>query len=500
MRRQRWIILSSKMDLARLVLARQPIAKLNTLSRLIQSSRFQLTWIVVHGLNSADTTTNSVILELSTTFGELSTESITYVPVDYIIYRSIFLREWRAFQYFSNYESGGYNYPPPEFWYGLESGIPEIQAFVLANGYMNLNQDVQKFMHQVRGMIGVKSEFGAQENYPMDSPRDFQRYRFLRDLGDSSKIPWTPKIKEILRDFVRRLTELSRLRLDDVNDDLVRIEGALQIPRTFDKYETRSVTYKVEFIKSILGYMPSLEKNEEADRIYNIPPAYGPRTVPLVSGYYFPLIEGLNNGTYKDPVAVLEAAFNLFAYDLIHYLIYTMRFQGIITDTRSVNMRIGLREVLCARRCLSDNIIISHMDELLITRYRVIAGDVLEDVEAKYVDRIGVYNPGPIISERDNSVRRVVQGSVAYDPKATLDYGFNIYRSGRYLMYLRGQGFIVEDVSEVLKFPDYPTETEIDRYPVLAPVKQKILEIRASRDQLYQTILTELVNEKRQMT
>lgn len=486
------------MDLLRLVLARQPVSKLIALGRLIQSPRFQASWINAHDFSLREVAKGSGIPQSSTTFGELSPQSTLYIPVKYLIYRSIFLRQWRAFHHLSNVESGG-----DSFWYAIESGVPEIQAFALANAHVSLDRDIQKFMHVTRGMIGAESEFGPQEDYPNASPRDFQRNEFLQGLGDASRIPWTPRIREVLTGFIGQLTQLSQRLL---GESLPRIEGTLRIPRTFGDYEgPATIDYKIEFIKSILKE-PTFEKNEEADRVYNTTPMYGPRTVLIASGYYFHIVEWLRAGRYE-AAAILEVAFNLFAYDLIRYIIYGLKFEGVVTDKRSYAPPVGLDAVLCARRCLADLAILSHMDELLVTRYRVIAGDVLEDAEASLADRVSVYNPGPINSARDSVKIYGVQGLIAYDPKQILEHRYRnipanyliqFYDSAEYSIYLRGQGFVERHRRDgVLRFPDYPTDEEIARYPVLASVKQKLLEIRNYRNGLYQKILAELVNERR---
>lgn len=130
------------MDLLRLVMARQPLDKLDTLRRLVSNWKFiYLRLITVNRKTESDfAELVQYARDVKLWFqyfmyccyqGELSSSARKMVPAKLLLERALFLRQWGAFFYFFKYSA----YNSRVLWKALKSDNPEIQALVLAGSW-----------------------------------------------------------------------------------------------------------------------------------------------------------------------------------------------------------------------------------------------------------------------------------------------------------------------------------------------------------------------------
>ena len=111
------------MDLLRLVLAKQPLDRLLNLPVLADSKTFVRAFQQPF---DREGWTNDFIGH-ATTRGELCRESMCLVSCGNLRNRAVFLRDAKWYKFFRN---GGEE--DLDFWYAIESGIPEIQSQAIA--------------------------------------------------------------------------------------------------------------------------------------------------------------------------------------------------------------------------------------------------------------------------------------------------------------------------------------------------------------------------------
>lgn len=116
------------MDLLRLVLSHQPLQRLLQLHNLLGDIRFRSIRARFVNTRSSDASTASTYIRDCVAEGELIKEATKYVPLDELVYRSMFLHDVEMYFQLAK------NAPLNDVYMALKTGVPEIQAFALALG------------------------------------------------------------------------------------------------------------------------------------------------------------------------------------------------------------------------------------------------------------------------------------------------------------------------------------------------------------------------------
>ena len=209
-----------KMDLLRLVLARQSANSLLRLPRLLVSRSFRTMRAEQFGYEDLPH-----FIECTSSSGELSERTIDHIPPDYIVARAIFLRDAER------YLSVVGEVSKLDFWLAMESGIPEIQA---------------KALSIYIASIKILEKGGREGKVNRDT---------LSSYNDLTSVPWTPRLREIIRDL------LPTYHFEE------EISGFLSL----DMDETSmSFDYYVGVCKNFLCGKETTEEHSHLTRLYGI--------------------------------------------------------------------------------------------------------------------------------------------------------------------------------------------------------------------------------------
>lgn len=150
-------LVMERMDLLRLVLAKQPLDRLFDFPVLLRSGHFLRTRRLTVNVRKE----KPDYIKQCTMEGELCRFSFAYTTCQNLRNRAVFLRNAEAYRFFYNKTE-----EDQDIWYAVESGIPEIQAQALA------------------------SISGGNADY------------FLSKFNDLSAIPWTKQLKKIVEELL----------------------------------------------------------------------------------------------------------------------------------------------------------------------------------------------------------------------------------------------------------------------------------------------------------
>lgn len=394
------------MDLLRLVLARQPMARLVSLPRLLWSPRFEAVWRSLRGIH---THRGKSLIQLATLAGDISPDSQIFAAAEDILNRTIFLRRPDMYGYFILIDQSKI-----DFWYALSSGIPEIQAHAIL----------------VAGQLGMDS-----------------RLRMMHTLGDSLSIPWTQSLR----------AEIGNLLPKSGNyPGIGKIYGAAQLPLPYDfsQKERQVVSYFNGFTRSILR---GGDTTEYVPEISSILGALSDENAHLLDedvirfGYlyrqpnihvfqiYVEAVVGIVYTKLKE--LATSGAITVAQIDLNHGpLQYLYDTQMILTED----------VILRARRCLADKDIVGILLPEVVARYKVIAGYLVDDAVGADL-RMATGNPGPGTQSMPVSIGETsIAGCKMFDPiwSIEIDQQYKVYsglgRLARRVAFARGQSWMVK--------------------------------------------------------
>ena len=291
-----------------------------------------------------DVPKSGVALELVATYqGDISSESHGHMGLEHLIQRSIFIRDGNTYRRLA--DSGSRR---KEFWYAMESGIPEIQAWALV----------------------CMSE-------TMDDS--------LYDISDTSSIPWTLNLDKQINLLLN-----NRVPKSHQKDAFSMIAGAVG-----RKVQVLDFHYVVERVKRLLDHQPCMKMNNSAEKFLASVMKQSPGLVEsrtfIRSGYYFPLRKVLEGYWMRDDI--IGIAFEEFAYPLLHYIAHEVHFDKKV-QYESIKPTVSRRNVIWIRKCLDDPEIRKLMGENVLRDYRVLSGECMNSEAADRVIRRVVANPG----------------------------------------------------------------------------------------------------------
>lgn len=363
------------MDLLRLVLARQPAAKLVQFQRLSRDPIFRRTRQRIFDIRS---TKIKNLVEESTLAGDLSPESQLYAVPSQLANRAIFLCNPGVYHIFADLESISM-----DFWKAMESGIPEIQARAIVI---------------LRNMI---------PDWAFSS---------LQKLNNSAMIPWTPALRQ---EIAISVTQLQQAAENDTPSEMFRILGllGLPLPGGISSHKIYAITlYYVEKIRYTLRWRPQFEYDSRLASDLADMRMYGDIAVALLrSGYFYPLlIELRDNLEYIVREAVEIYSFEFLGYVVDNFDLSTLPKIGRDITHGSTLGPITILTVERVRACLNDPKIVALLTDEMLDEYMIIAGYPVTGNTVTFHKVIG--NPGG--SGKDgNSYRPVsIQSAVMYDP------------------------------------------------------------------------------------
>ena len=364
------------MDLLRLVLARQPVAKLTTFQKLLQSRLFVQTRAQIYDLPPGDPVKTSVLA------GDLCPGAEEIVEHGMLLIRACFLRSSALFLHYSWANRGSL-----DFWYALGTGIPEIQ------------NEAFRVM--------------------MDSPA----YAFqLNSIEDEASIPWTSDLKVRFRGLLERLRKTKGI-LSEISSQVWGIAEIKLTAEQFQKLDSAdAIDYLAAWVRSILKYEITTEIVPEVELLLNTNKinitSYVYAKMCIKMGYLhhlMPYIIGLN---LDEVTKIVAAAFWAVNYSVLLLVANS----GASVIVRNVNndlatpYSVTVKQAEDARKCLQTPQILQMMGPDLVEYYRIIAGEIFHsDFESSY--RMTAGNPGPTTTNVPDDRSISIQGIVIYDPE-----------------------------------------------------------------------------------
>lgn len=367
------------MDLLRLVLARQPMAKLVFLPRLLESERFIS--IRMKTVNTKSRIEGEDYESQCAREGEIFPNAMVSVDEPYLLYRSIFLLQPAAVKHFSKYPFGY-----KDFWYALSTGVPEIWDT-------------------------------AFEWLPWD-------ISLLKDYNSLYELPWNDDLRSRFQSFFsgRDLERLDR-QGKELIAPLIGLSGLSYSGEFLASYIAGSVRRLLDG-KVVLTRIPEVEnllnrigtQEKFSSSISGMWKYYA--KVYAEAGYLYRIIKDLNETTDHDDWAV-DVALQVANEELLVYLsehAYSPRLSR--SYTLGDNVKITRQFVERVRRILANERIQKEklFSQDMLLSYQIIAGDIL-NIRVGESLRKKVGNPGPVKREHFEYEPRSLQALVVYDPR-----------------------------------------------------------------------------------
>lgn len=421
------------MDLLRLILARQPIARLLSLPTLLRSPAFGRIRDGIYNLRGKGGQEVKSILS-----GDLCYETANTIPGRLSTCRAIFLRNQDAFLHYAREDDRGL-----DFWYALGSGIPEIQAYALAWMSMKLKQD-------------------AREDYRMVG--DITTILF--GIEDPSTIPWNTTLYSQFKNLVQIAMKGPYGRLGFLCG-VAGIDLSLDSRSTLDYINRRD--YLIQRVRTALDYREIFTREAT---VYNFLYSHDAVYISTMEktnihlhvrmGYFHQIMEKIDDTNSPDLIIhVVNEALDTICYPLLESLTWGNYTKGLEQLGRSVggNTHITSRkDAENARKCLDNPAIVKLMSQKMVNIYRVIAGDIFEDVvESPYRQVSG--NPGKNFNGIPSSAS--IESAVIYDPNWVISIENDQYLETRAVKYNAARGHISQIRSKFLvSHTTVPQETE----------------------------------------
>lgn len=232
------------MDLLRLVLCHQPLDRLLGLPQLLKQKPFILVRRAVTSTEGKGE--GQDYIQQCTSRGELCRLSVLYSTCGLLRNRAVFLRDAKWYRFFRHYEEDEW-----DFWYAIESGIPEIQASVIS-----------KLVRRP----------------------PIQRVEALSNYNSLESIPWTP---QLVGEISSLLSDISIRKLVPPHK-LLYLCGYLGFPmKRCTKNGLDEHFYRNGFIDMTLKHQFTVGKNSVVESLY------GKNTEALYSVLYLPEIKRL---------------------------------------------------------------------------------------------------------------------------------------------------------------------------------------------------------------
>ena len=387
------------MDLLRLVLARQSLDRLLDFPVLLGREPFLQTRRLYINTGSW----NPDYLLQCTLDGELCRLSALRATCGNLRNRAVFLRDAKWYKFFRNAREDNF-----DFWYAIESGIPEIQAQALA----------------------------------ISSFRDAQLISALCTFNDLHAIPWTPQLKEEIRALVLKI-DAARVRLSSPEawkfGNLLYLYGYLDIPLPPGLQDlVNERIYYTGLMDLLLEDKFTVERNETVDYIQKHTRAgYFPAYLPQVQSLAMLSAprEMLDPGSFL--VQIVKAAIMTASGILELHKLYPEVFQYCINlylDWAGMTLRRAV--VVRVRNYLDDPEFTAIFDGTpIIAPYRIVAGYYVPGRTDLQVLRLNVANLQEHPKEASLQAKyRSVQQLVLYRPWSMSTR----YPAGR-TAFLRGQ-------------------------------------------------------------
>ena len=377
------------------------MAKLEELPALLRSQAFKKVWYRVRILNPHLMSTP--LQMMATYWGDLSPDSQLYMQHSFLGARAIFLLSPGKYDYFQNLSGN-----TETFWSAIETGIPEIQARAIVT---------------------------------MQDKQDWDTADFL-GLNEPAEIPWTNSLRQQISPLVATFLKTPYASGDsyirEYKYPVARLCGIMNMPLPWAEEE---MIYHIEKIRGLLNYQEVLGYRQNIER--ELRPTWSKQysnSVCVYSGYYAPLLPNIR----ESQGTILLRAFDAFAYTLIHHIVHDLKYGVVlgglpagVSLQRTVISRTDIRRI---RQCLDDEKIRSFMGSDLLVRYRVLAGEEVDE-PADAQDRAIVQNPGPytpiqpgpyISRYSSYPVSNSPQGWVFFVPQysASPTYGLAFYARG----------------------------------------------------------------------
>ena len=322
------------MDLLRLVLARQSMAKLISMEKLLRDKRFVYLRETLYNIppKSDKVVRNSVLS------GDLEPNSATYEKNGMLLIRACFLRDVQAFLYFSPYNRGDL-----DFWYALGTGIPEIQDEAL------------RIMKNV-----------SESLYQFDS------------IEDEASVPWTADLKKKFKDLLLTLDKVWGLKIPMIAFGIAGI--SLPRDRVISLDEDNYHYYMIARVRSELNYDQVYHQVKEVEsllRDYDWEYLSPSKELAYARmGYFYPLFQEEDSQKLRK---ILKIGLLLVNYDLLLFTLSRSKksYESLVTETKYGRYRYAVttKMMINARKCLDDPRILAIMSDNVIAQYRIMAGE-----------------------------------------------------------------------------------------------------------------------------
>lgn len=389
------------MDLLRLVLARQPMAKLREFPVLLRDIRFLSTRVAVVNVKKTFNPEQQY-REVCTLEGELFPESKGVVEKKDLCNRAIFLLNTDVLNYFSEGEQN------MDFWYALSTGNPEIQQIA----------------------------FRWLDNDPY----------ILSTCNDLESIPWTEGLREALKqksDLIRKCFD-HRVNMEQT----VLLMGFLELAFPGFGWHWAYITGYCKY-KLLSQGGSTLEKDVDIEKMFSIIPQEGfiydsallqrqwkAMVNNLVkSGYLFPVIENKNTG--KEWMDILDSAVIYASEKLLSYIYQNRKVSSYAYTTvpSGLPTRSFVRKV---EEILNNGDLVRSFPRHTVDRYRIIAGYKIKETVDSII-RSSVGNPDPKAKEIPKKFKYPynlpsLQSLVIYDVKSMYPQGtifHELFRLGK---------------------------------------------------------------------
>lgn len=340
------------MDLLRLVLARQPADKLWRMPNLMKP-RFLETRAEIWGYQN----TGDLILD-STRRGEVSTLSFTYVRLQFLKDRAVFLRHAGIFNVLCDV-----NAFEGDFWNELASGIPEIQARAIIPYFFLSSRDMS---NEDRRWLGL-----GRISHDREPPSGR-----IEECNDPVSIPWTASLFKAIEPLL-----YSNGNLSDY------VKGFFSIPNEGQWY------YRfIGLCHQRLGGLESEEFSPVLDQEYQgLAKAYpgDARCLAIYGGYLHPVLRDLRRAR-TDPQFQSLIGAQLVRWPLISEIPPSRNGWSALRQTTVTWASISLKEIMVVdpSRILLTNLIGVYEFDVMPHWYRQRVERLLADeVSRNYISR-----------------------------------------------------------------------------------------------------------------
>lgn len=408
------------MDLLRLVLAKQPLAKLVMMRKLIGNDTFLQVRMDSINRRRVPVPENGKewYLRYCTLEGELWQKSFFHVDLQLLRLRAIFLRYQGGFKQFRDYRIRDFL-----MWKYLESDIPEIQARAL----------VQVFLD---------AESGNHDEVK----------HFMSLHKDLTIIHWTPQLKQVISNVLRS-------SLEDIDHRVMFLAGFLHLRRrhsTWDEFYLSG--YLTSFTNGDTTETKIPECEDAIKRSFPGMNAQDQVNVIALSGYI--------NFSYSESWAgryALDRGYQYARLPLLRRYISNFKRSAGSGEYDRMRMLLGIGQiefnapddyiskklVLRVRKILDNETIVSQFPAKAREDYEIIAGNISLPTDNEDGTNLRVLIGNKPEGYQFNIPIKSYIGSTTFQASVVYDPLYSFYEStegiGRHVGYQRGLGVFMEN-------------------------------------------------------